>query len=63
MSGEGIYMGEEVGAWFSKYLGKEGCSLYYMSPKQRARVLKEDTQWDDVARDGEEVIYSILFNL
>ncbi len=48
-------MGEEASQWVSQFLGLDGCRLYYMAPRHRARVLKQDHQWDDITRHGEEV--------
>ncbi len=56
ISGEGVDMGEEASQWISQYLGLDGCRLYYMAPRHRARVLRQDQRWEDIARHGEEVI-------
>lgn len=55
MTGEGVDMGEELGAWFSSYLGKEGLHVYYMSPQHKPRVLSTDTTWGDISRHDDEV--------
>ena len=57
ISGEGVDMGEEASRWVSQFLGLDGCRLYYMAPHHRARVLKQDHEWDEITRHGEEVIY------
>ncbi|XP_064384855.1 mitochondrial amidoxime-reducing component 1-like [Halichondria panicea] len=58
ISGEGVDMGEEASQWISQYLGLDGCRLYYMAPRHRARVLRQDQRWEDIARHGEETSFS-----
>ena len=48
-------MGEELGAWFSRYLGKDGLRVYYMSPLHRPRVLMDDSKYSDFSHPGDEV--------
>ncbi len=58
VSGEGVYMGDEVGAWMSRFLGKDGFKVYFMSPQHRGRSLRDDSRWDDCTQPGEEVSQS-----
>ena len=53
-------MGDEAGAWFSRFLDKEGCHVYYMSPRHKARRLVEDPMWSDMTKEGDQVSYYTL---
>ncbi len=59
-SGEGIYMGDEIGSWFSRYLGDEGCSVYYMSPSHKPRYLMDDPVWTDLTQPGDQVSLNLI---
>ena len=48
-------VGDEAAKWVSRFLEKEGCRMYYMSPRHKPRVLLEDEQWTECCRPGEEV--------
>ncbi len=48
-------MGDEIGAWISCYLGKEGFKVYFMSPQHKGRILGDHKRWDDFTLPGEEV--------
>ena len=53
-----MHMGEELSRWFSRYLGKDGCQVYYMSSLHKARLLRDwklSSKWDDVTKDEDEV--------
>ena len=54
MSGEGVCLGEEAGSWFSKFLGKEGCRVYHMTPQNRARFVRNDPRWIDIAKPDDQ---------
>ena len=48
-------VGDEAGQWASRFLGKEGCRMVYMSPCHRGRYLRDDTNWADVAKAEDQV--------
>lgn len=53
---EALYMGDELGAWFSRYLGKDGCKVYCILSRllHEARITKRVTNSKDSARDDSE---------
>ena len=55
MVGSGVRVDEAVGAWFSKFLGVEGCSVFYMGPQHKGRVLQTDSIWGEDAGESDEV--------
>ncbi len=55
MVGSCVLIGKEVGAWFSKYLGVEDCSVFYMSPEHKGRYLITDPEWGLEARPDNQV--------
>ncbi len=56
ITGEGYDLGEEAGAWFSRFLDKEGCRLGYMAPWNKPRLLVDDLRWQDITHVEDQVI-------
>jgi len=55
ITGSGVAVGGDVGAWFSRFLGVHGCQVVYMSPRHRGRSLHTEPKWGRLARLDNEV--------
>ena len=54
ITGSGVLVGGDVGAWFSRFLGVE-CQVIYMSPKHKGRAVHSDPIFGHLARLDNEV--------
>jgi hypothetical protein len=49
-------MGDEVGAWFSRFLEMKSLRVFYMAPNHKPRLLMDDRRWTDMTTEKDEVV-------